>query len=207
MLDLKTSEIHGNEMVGGRPEILQAGRIDPSSERGGQGVQGADHETAIESSEIPGENEAVNEVTETEELPEGIGIETETVKYPARPRSGLKKIVVKNVVVNEVTETEELPEETETVKYPARPRSGLKKIVVKNVVVNEVTETEELPEEIGIEGKGTGNGIGQEVVLPKGIQPVPANRPVLVTATNTKRVNEKKEREVKIRTETTSKKR
>ena len=131
MLDLKTSEIHGNEMVGGRPEILQAGRIDPSSERGGQGVQGADHETAIESSEIPGENEAVNEVTETEEL----------------------------------------------------------------------------PEEIGIEGKGTGNGIGQEVVLPKGIQPVPANRPVLVTVTNTKRVNEKKEREVKIRTETTSKKR
>merc|ERR1712129_550639 len=166
-----TSEIHGNEMVGGRPEILQAGRIDPSSERGGQGVQGADHETAIESSEIPGENEAVNEVTETEELPEEIGIETETVKYSARPRSGLKKIVV------------------------------------KNVVVNEVTETEELPEEIGIEGKGTGNGIGQEVVLPKGIQPVPANRPVLVTATNTKRVNEKKEREVKIRTETTSKKR
>merc|ERR1711956_96178 len=102
---------------------------------------------------IPGENEVVNEVTETEELPEGIG--TETVKYSARPRSGLKKIVVKNVVVIEVTETEELPEETETVNYPARPRSGLNKIVV----VNEVTETEELPEEIGIEGIGTGNGI------------------------------------------------
>ena len=135
--------------------------------------------------------------------------------------------------MNEATETEELTEElteeigneTETLKYPLRPRSGLKKIVVKNVVVNEVTETEDLPEEIGIEtetggiktgrkagetktgGIGTGNGIGQEVVLPKGIQPVPANRLVVVTVTNTKRVNETKGREVKIRTETISKKR
>ena len=136
--------------------------------------------------------------------------------------------------MNEATETEELTEElteeigneTETLKYPLRPRSGLKKIVVKNVVVNEVTETEVLPEEIGIEtgetggkktgrkagetktgGIGTGNGIGQEVVLPKGIQPVPANRLVVVTVTNTKRVNETKGREVKIRTETISKKR
>ena len=185
MLDSKTSEIHGNEMVGGRPEILQAGRIDPSSERGGQGVQGADHETAIESREIPGENEAVNEVTETEELPE----ETETVNYPARPRSGLKKIVVKNVVVNEVTETEDLPDEigieTETGGIKTGRKAG----------------------ETKTGGIGTGNGIGQEVVLPKGIQPVPANRLVVVTVTNTKRVNETKGREVKIRTETISKKR
>mgnify|MGYP007023078979 CR=1 FL=1 len=56
-------------------------------------------------------------------------------------------------------------------------------------------------------GIGTGNGIGQEVVLPKGILPVPANRLVVVTVTNTKRVNETKGREVKIRTETISKKR
>ena len=157
MLDLKTSEILGNEMVGGRLEILQEGRIGPSSERGGQGVQGADHEIAIESREIAGENEAlneaVNEVTETEELTEEIGIETET--------GGIKK------------------------------QEGRKAGETK-------TKTE---------GKGTGNGIGQEVVLPKGIQPVPANRPVLVTAINTKRVNEKREREVKIRTEITSKKR
>ena len=191
MLDSRTSEIHGNEMVGGRPEILQEGRIDPSSEREGQGVQEADHETAIESSEIAGENEAVNEVTETEELTEGI--ETEKVKYLARPRSGLKKIVVKNVVVNEVTETEELPEEIgiETETGGIKKQEGRKAGETK-------TKTE---------GKGTGNGIGQEVVLPKGIQPVPANRPVLVTAINTKRVNEKREREVKIRTEITSKKR
>ena len=190
---MKTSEILGNEMVGGRPEILQEGRIGPSSERGGQGVQGADHEIAIESREIAGENEAVNEATETEELTEEL--------------------------------TEEIGNETETLKYPSRPRSGLKKIVVKNVVLNEVTETEDHPEEIGIEsetggkktgrkagetktgGIGTGNGIGQEVVLPKGIQPVPANRLVVVTVTNTKKVNEKKGREVKTRTETTSKKR
>ena len=192
MLDSKTSEIHGNEMVGGRPEILQEEGIGPSSERGGQGVQGADHETAIESSEISeiaGENEAVNEVTETEELTEEIGIETETVKYPARPISGLKKIVVKNVVVNEVTETEDLPEEigieTETGGIKTGRKAG----------------------ETKTGGIGTGNGIGQEVVLPKGIQPVPANRLVVVTVTNTKRVNETKGREVKIRTETISKKR
>lgn len=192
MLDSKTSEILGNEMVGGRPEILQEGGIGPSSERGGQGVQGADHETAIESneiSEIAGENEAVNEVTETEELTDEIGIETETVKYPARPISGLKKIVVKNVVVNEVTETEDLPEEigieTETGGIKTGRKAG----------------------ETKTGGIGTGNGIGQEVVLPKGIQPVPANRLVVVTVTNTKRVNETKGREVKIRTETISKKR
>lgn len=192
MLDSKTSEIHGNEMVGDRPEILQEGGIGPSSERGGQGVQGADHVTAIESSEISeiaGENEAVNEVTETEELTDEIGIETETVKYPARPISGLKKIVVKNVVVNEVTETEDLPEEigieTETGGIKTGRKAG----------------------ETKTGGIGTGNGIGQEVVLPKGIQPVPANRLVVVTVTNTKRVNETKGREVKIRTETISKKR
>lgn len=192
MLDSKTSEILGNEMVEGRPEILQEGGIGPSSERGGQGVQGADHETAIESneiSEIAGENEAVNEVTETEELTDEIGIETETVKYPARPISGLKKIVVKNVVVNEVTETEDLPDEigieTETGGIKTGRKAG----------------------ETKTGGIGTGNGIGQEVVLPKGIQLVPANRQVVVTVTNTKRVNETKGREVKIRTETISKKR
>ena len=192
MLDSKTSEIHGNEMVEGRPEIPQEGGIGPSSEREGQGVQGADHETAIESSEISeiaGENEAVNEVTETEELTDEIGIETETVKYPARPISGLKKIVVKNVVVNEVTETEDLPDEigieTETGGIKTGKKAG----------------------ETKTGGIGTGNGIGQEVVLPKGILPVPANRLVVVTVTNTKRVNETKGREVKIRTETISKKR
>lgn len=194
MLDLKTSEILGNEMVGGRLEILQEGRIGPSSERGGQGVQGADHEIAIESREIAGENEAlneaVNEVTETEELTEEIGIETETLKYPSRPRSGLKKIVVKNVVVNEVTETEVLPEE---IGIEETERGGKK--------------TGRKAGETKTGGIGTGNGIGQEVVLPKGIQPVPANRLVVVTVTNTKRVNEKKGREVKTRTETTSKKR
>lgn len=189
MLDSKTSEILGNEMVGGRPEILQEGGIGPSSERGGQGVQGADHETAIESSEIAGENEAVNEVTETEELTEEIGIETETVKYPARARSVLKKIVVKNVVVNEVTETEVLPEEIGIETEIGEIKTGRKAGETKTG------------------GIGTGNGIGQEVVLQKEIQPVPANRLVVVTVTNTKRVNEKKGREVKIRTETTSKKR
>jgi len=189
MLDSKTSEIHGNEMVGGRPEILQEGGIGPSSERGDQGVQGADHEIAIESSEIAGENEAVNEVTETEELTEEIGIETETVKYPARARSVLKKIVVKNVVVNEVTETEVLPEEIGIETEIGEIKTGRKAGETKTG------------------GIGTGNGIGQEVVLQKEIQPVPANRLVVVTVTNTKRVNEKKGREVKIRTETTSKKR
>ena len=192
MLDSKTSEIHGNEMVEGRPEIPQEGGIGPSSEKEGQGVQGADHETAIESSEISeiaGENEAVNEVTETEELTDEIGIETEIVKYPARPISGLKKIVVKNVVVNEVTETEDLPDEigieTETGGIKTGKKAG----------------------ETKTGGIGTGNGIGQEVVLPKGILPVPANRLVVVTVTNTKRVNETKGKEVKIRTETISKKR
>ena len=192
MLDSKTSEILGNEMVGGRPEILQEGGIGPSSEKGGQGVQEADHETAIESneiSEIAGENEAVNEVTETEELTDEIGIETETVKYPARPISELKKIVVKNVVVNEVTETEDLPDEigieTETGGIKTGRKAG----------------------ETKTGGKGTGNGIGQEVVLPKGILPVPANRIVVGTVTNTKRVNETRGKEVKIRTETISKKR
>ena len=191
MLDLKTSEILGNEMVGGRPEILQEEGIgpSPSSERGGQGVQEADHEIAIESSEIVGENEAVSEVTETEELTEEIGNETETVKYPSRPRSGLKKIVVKNVVVNEVTETEVLPEEIGIENETGGKKTGRKAGETKTG------------------GIGTGNGIGQEVVLPKGIQPVPANRLVVVTVTNTKRVNEKKGREVKTRTETTSKKR
>ena len=158
MLDSKTREIHGNEMVGGRPEILQAGEIDPSSGREGQGAQGADHETAIESSEIPGETEigvknlvVVIEVIEIEDLPDEIGIETET--------GGIKK----------------------GRKAGVETKTG---------------------------GKGTGNGIGQEVrVLPKGILlPVPANPPV-VTATNTKRVNERKGREVKIRTETILKKR
>ena len=152
MLDSKTSETLGNEMVGGRPEILQEGGIGPSSERGGQGVQEADHETAIESneiSEIAGENEAVNEVTETEDLLDEIGIETET--------GGIK-----------------------TGRKAGETKTG---------------------------GIGTGNGIGQEVVLPKGILPVPANRLVVVTVTNTKRVNETKGREVKIRTETISKKR
>ena len=189
MLDSKTSEIHGNEMVGDRPEILQEGGIGPSSERGDQGVQGADHETAIESSEIAGENEAVNEVTETEELTEEIGIETETVKYPARARSVLKKIVVKNVVVNEVTETEVLPEEIGIETEIGEIKTGRKAGETKTG------------------GIGTGNGIGQEVVLQKEIQPVPANRLVVVTVTNTKRVNETKGREVKIRTETISKKR